>query len=126
MLSTQEILERLRALRKEMLLNQERLAGELGIDRTTYIRKEKGKIPITTDEWIKIAEVMGKDAAYFFHTNNDNRANNKAHNKEELLLKLFRSLNPEEKKDFVASIRLMLKGIQRKKVRDTLQTLIDA
>ena len=61
-----EVLERLRALREELALNQDYLAKRVGVDRTTYVRKERGVIPITTEEWIKLAAAMDREPSYFF------------------------------------------------------------
>ena len=124
MLGTKEILKRLRDLREEMFLKQEDLARYLGIDRTTYIRKEKGYIPITTDEWLKLARAMEKDLAYFFRS--DNASHGKevvSEGKEKILLRLYRALSLEEKQDLVTCLRLVLKGVKRKEVRDTINML---
>ncbi len=118
MSSTKEILLRLRVLRMEKRLRQSYLARRLGIDRTTYARKEKGTIPITTEEWLKIAGALDEEMDYFFISPDSADGG-----RERLLLKLYRSLSPEEQSDLVASIRLMLKGIRKKAVQDTLERL---
>lgn len=66
MLTTKKVLKRLKALREKRSLLQEQVARCLGIDRTTYVRKEKGLIPITTDEWLQLAVTMKEDPAFFF------------------------------------------------------------
>ncbi|MBI5598779.1 MAG: helix-turn-helix domain-containing protein [Deltaproteobacteria bacterium] len=123
MLSTKDILKRLRALREEKYLKQEFLARQLGIDRTTYIRKEKGRIPITTDEWLRLAQAMGRDLTYFFLSDNAPAANGVTEGSEELLVRLYRSLSIEEKQDLISCLRLILKGVKRKGVRDTIDML---
>lgn len=122
MLSTKEILGRLRTVREEKLLKQEHLAKQLKIDRTTYIRKEKGHIPISTDEWLKLAGAMDMDASYFFGSDSGG-VESRMKKKELLLLKLYRSLHADERRDLLYSVRLMLKGIKRKKVQETLRML---
>lgn len=64
--TTLDILDRLKALRKELALRQESLAARLGVDRSTYVRKERGAIPITTDEWLKLAKALDREPSYFF------------------------------------------------------------
>lgn len=123
MLTTKDILERLKRLREEKDLRQEHMARYLGIDRTTYVRKERGSIPITTDEWIKLAEAMEKDPSYFFRCSMSADKDPSIEDREALLLKLYRALTPEERDDFVCGIHLMLKGIRRKTVRETVERL---
>ncbi|MBI5559816.1 MAG: helix-turn-helix transcriptional regulator [Deltaproteobacteria bacterium] len=123
MLSTKEILKRLRTLREERYLKQEDLARRLGIDRTTYIRKEKGMIPITTDEWLRLARVLEKDLSHFFLADSRLSFRDAGGGKEKALLELYRSLSVEEKEDLIACLRLLLKGVKRKKVRATLGML---
>ncbi len=122
MLTTKEILARLRKLRAEMDLRQEHMARRLGIDRTTYVRKESGSIPITTEEWIKLAQAVEKDPSYFFRCQMavEEEA---ADDREALLVKLYRALTPEERDDFICGVHLMLKGIRRKTVRDAIERL---
>jgi transcriptional regulator with XRE-family HTH domain len=119
MLDTKEILRRLRVLREEKCLRQEYLARRLGIDRTTYARKEKGSIPLTTEEWLKLARAMDEEMEYFFTSSvSDIEA------RERLLLKLYRSLSLSEQRDLLATMHLILKGIGRKRVQDTLNRLL--
>jgi transcriptional regulator with XRE-family HTH domain len=119
MLRTKEILRRLKVLREEKRLRQEHLARRLGVDRTTYARKEKGSIPLTTEEWLKLARAMGEEMEYFFTSSfSDIEA------RERLLLKLYRSLSPSEQRDLLATMHLILKGIRRKKVQDALDRLL--
>ncbi len=128
-MSTEEILRKLRDLRVEKQMRQEHLARKLGIDRTTYIKKEKGYIPITTDEWLGLAAALDEDVSYFFAS--DNKAADKASqerligDKERFLIKLYRSLSRQEQEDLLSCIRLLLKGIKRKKVVDTLGMLFN-
>src|SRR3989337_854044 len=124
MLSTKDILKRLRTVREEKLLSQVQLAGRLDIDRTTYIRKEKGHIPITTEEWIKIAAAMDKEPSYFFDSGRERpRKSEAAEEPERLVLALWMTLNAEEKRDFTAFLRLIFRGGKKKKVQGTLPAL---
>lgn len=116
-------LGRLKNIRTCKKLSQEHLARGLGIDRTTYIRKEQGSIPITTGEWLKIAIVLGEEPSYFFSSMEKGKSLIKVREPERILLKLYRSLTPEEQKDMANSLRLMLKGIKRKKVKEAVDLL---
>jgi len=122
MLSTDQILRRLRTLREAKYLKQEYVARRMGIDRTTYIRKEKGYIPITTDEWLKLADAMDKEPAYFFSANSaaGQAGPDVLEEGERLLLELYRSLKRDEREDMACCLRLMLKGVKRKEVREAL------
>lgn len=121
--NTKEILARLRTLREEKDLRQGYIARRLGIDRTTYVRKEQGIIPITTEEWIKLAEAMGKDLSYFFSLSSPVFNKNEIGAAEMLLLKLYRSLSPEERYDLICGINLLLKNVRRKETSETLEML---
>ena len=116
-----EVLERLRALREELALRQDYLAKRVGVDRTTYVRKERGVIPITTEEWIKLAAAMDREPSYFFA---GGAAVKPALAKREmLLLRLYRSLRPPEQDDFVCAVHLKCRSIRRKAVQETLKLL---
>ena len=124
MLSTKDILKRLRTVREEKLLSQECLAKRLNIDRTTYIRKEKGHIPITTEEWMKLAAAMDKEPSFFFYSGRERLRKGEAVEKpERLVLALWRTLNAEEKRDFTACLRLIFRGVRKKKVQGTIEML---
>lgn len=119
MQNTKEILERLRSLRVEKALRQDHVAKVLGVSRTTYVRKEQGAIPITTEEWVKLSKAMGKELAYFFSLSSTG-------DREVLLLKLYRTLTPEEKSDFLSGIDLIFKRVRRKNIIQALEKLRDA
>ncbi len=121
--TTEATLKRLKEIRTCKGLSQEDLARGLGVDRTTYIRKEQGSIPITTEEWLKIALVLDEEPVYFFSLNEGGRSPVNVEEDERILLKLYRSLTPEEQQDMANSLRLMLKGIKRKKVREAVEML---
>ncbi len=124
MLNTKDILGRLRNLREEKAIRQECIARRLGIDRTTYVRKERGAIPITTDEWIKLAYAMKEDPSYFFSAPAIGLKKKYSNGKEKLLLKLYRSLDSEEKDEFICMLSLALKDARKKTVRQALDRLI--
>ncbi|MEE8574574.1 MAG: helix-turn-helix transcriptional regulator [Thermodesulfobacteriota bacterium] len=66
MIAIELILERIKITRTEKGIRQEELAEALGIDRTTYLRKESGQIPLSVEELLKIAEALDTNPAYFF------------------------------------------------------------
>ena len=120
MLNTREILKRLKVLREEKRVGQEYLARRLGVYRSTFARKENGSIPITTDEWVKLARAMDEEMNYFFSSSSSLDKDVR----ERLLLKLYRSLSLTEQRDLLGTMRLILKGIRRRKVQDTLNRLV--
>ena len=60
-----EMLARLKALRKDRNLKEEHLAHELGIDTETYVGKEKGTVPFTVKEWLRVSILMNVKLSYF-------------------------------------------------------------
>lgn len=72
-LLTTLVLHRLKILRKTQYFRQEDISKKLKIARSTYARKEKGAIPITTEEWFKLAEAMDVEVDYFFSIRSKNR-----------------------------------------------------
>lgn len=122
MSSTKKILRRLRTTRESRGLRQDQLAARLDVDRSTYARKETGAIPITTEEWLRIAKALDEEVAEFFHVDGTN-ADKGPSDGERALLKLYSSLTEEERGYLSASLRLVLKGINRKKVREALARL---
>lgn len=64
--NTAVILENLRTIRKSKEIKQSVIAHELGCDSASYSRKERGQIPITTEEWVKIAAILNEPIASFF------------------------------------------------------------
>jgi DNA-binding XRE family transcriptional regulator len=60
-----EMLQRLKALRKDRNIKEEDLAHELGIDMDTYIGKEKGSVPFTLKEWLRVSIAMNVRLSYF-------------------------------------------------------------
>lgn len=119
----QKVLERLKSLREELALRQDYVATRVGIDRTTYLRKEGGSVPITTDEWIKIAGAMGADPSYFFGACDKNTLQPELAPRERGLLRLYRSLRPAEQDDLVCAVYCKCRHIRRKAVQDTLKLL---
>lgn len=121
---TKEVLERLRALRKERGLRQESVARSLGIDRTTYVRKERGAIPITTEEWIGIARTLSVDAVVFFEAKGN--AQKARRSGDAALIALMQSLTGEETGRLLKALSETLAGVRRKKVKDALKALMGA
>ncbi|MEW5744301.1 MAG: helix-turn-helix transcriptional regulator [Nitrospirota bacterium] len=57
-MKTDRILKHLREIRKAKGIRQEFIAGELGIDRTSYSKKELGRVPLTLDELVTIVRLL--------------------------------------------------------------------
>lgn len=136
-----EILERLKVVREAKNFSQDDLARRLGIDRTTYVRKENGQIPVTTEEWLKISVIVEEDVEFFFKGNGGvQKSGNGLENngrgeqiktrqyiedeKETLLIRLYRNLTSSEKGDFLFALFLVLKRVRRRKVQETLKMLV--
>ncbi len=127
MVNTTEILSRIRKLREEKQLKQDDLAKHLGIDRTTYLRKEKGQIPLTTDELLLIAEFLDEPPAGFltkpsFDTLPGSGGGNLDEN-ENIILSIYRLLSSDERHDLLFSLRLILKGVENKSARKLLKEI---
>jgi len=72
------IQERLRTLRKQKGMSQEKMAKILSTDTSNYSRKERGETKIQDEEWQKIADALEvpvkdiKENDTKFSINNDN------------------------------------------------------
>ncbi len=62
----EDILDRLRAVRIEMGFSREDMDEALGLKSGEYGKKEDGEDPITTEQWLKIAETLGQPLERFF------------------------------------------------------------
>lgn len=124
MINTRVILYRLKRSREERGLRQDEMARCLDIDRTTYLRKEKGQIPISTEEWLIISEVLDKDPTHFFIDSDMTLDESPTELQEHLIAKLYRALSEEDRRDFLFTIRLILKGVESKEVSEALDNLI--
>jgi len=122
MTALKKVLRRLKALREQSSLSQSVLAEALGINRSTYVRKELGYIPITTEEWIKIAERLNVKPGYFFLTERG-IVKNCADDHERALISLYHSLKIMERDDLLTLIAIVFKGIKRKKVIENIARL---
>lgn len=120
MSDTTDILDRLRSLRRARALRQDFAAGVIGVDRTTYVRKEQGRIPITTEEWVRLASAMGVSPAYFFGDGKAVAEPERPVPGEIPLVRLFRALKNEEREEIASSLSLLLKGIRRRDVTEAL------
>lgn len=61
--------QKLRYERMSRKISQERMAKMLGMNHTSYWKRENGKVQISVEEFIKILEVMGipqSEAGNFF------------------------------------------------------------
>lgn len=61
-----EILRRLRVLRTGNKFSQKEMAQFIGCKEIEYAKKEKGELPISTEEWLKISEALGIPVEDFF------------------------------------------------------------
>ncbi len=117
-----KVLTRLKALREQCSLSQGAVARNLGINRTTYVRKEGGHIPITTEEWLKLAALLGVEPGYFFAAASRGPEEG-ADAYGMTLLALYRSLRAMEQRDLLTLIVIAFKGIRRKNVREKIARL---
>jgi len=122
MTGVKTVLIRLKALREQNSLGQCVLAETLGVNRSTYVRKELGYIPITTEEWVKLARRMDVKTSYFFEAESSGVEDNED-SPHRALLALYRSLKVMEQRDLLTLIVIAFKGIKRKKVRENITRL---
>lgn len=61
-----KILHQIKLLRKEKGFTQAKFAEVLKVDRTTYVRKESGFVPLTLKEFLLIADFLKAQPEYFF------------------------------------------------------------
>lgn len=61
------ILYQIKHMRKAKCLTQADMAERLGVERTTYVRKESGAIPVTLKEFLLIADILNIPPEYFFN-----------------------------------------------------------
>ncbi|MEJ1295451.1 helix-turn-helix transcriptional regulator [Latilactobacillus sakei] len=52
-------LKRIKAERVAKGFTQEQVANEIGMNRSSYIKRENGNVPFGADELAKVAEVLG-------------------------------------------------------------------
>jgi len=124
---TGDILARLKELREELVLRQEHLAARIGVDRSTYVRKERGAIPITTAEWLKLANALGRDPSFFFSaTGKPLMAWSDLAPRERNLIRFYRTLRPAEQDDLFCTVYLRFKSIRRKAAQESLRRLAEA
>lgn len=115
-----EILGRLKSLRVAKGLRQADMAGLIGVDRSTYVRKERGAIPISTEEWLLLSAALGRNVSLFFDGQGAH-VRTERHLPDEMLFKrLLKALRPDEKRYFFHAVTQMFKGIRRKDVASIL------
>lgn len=61
-----KILCQIKFCRKEKELTQAKLGDALKVDRTTYVRKERGLLPLTLKEFLVIADFLDIPPEDFF------------------------------------------------------------
>lgn len=59
MKTAEGVLEKIRIRRDELRLSHDAVAADLGLERSTYTRKENGDVPLTLEEFYKIVKVLG-------------------------------------------------------------------
>ena len=118
-----EILCQLKSFRVEKGLRQADMAERIGVDRSTYVRKERGSIPISTEEWLLLSSALGRDVSFFFGEKGVPAGRDQHYPDEALFKRLLRALRPDEKKYFFHSVTLMLKGIRRREVSSVLDSI---
>ncbi len=123
MTNTEELLKRIKEIRDQKKIKQQDLAEILKIDRTTYLRKEHGQIPITAEELLLISKAFSEEPALLFMPSGSEESPIPANREEIDLLRIYRALNDEERRDFIFSIRLILKGVDSKEVQEGLKGL---
>jgi len=119
----EKVLRRLRSLRKKRALTQDKLALSLGVSRSTYVRKEQGNIPVTTEEWLKLADFLGVEVSYFFTQENAAEVAEDSHGRA--LVSLYGFLTTHERRDLIRLIEIAFKGVKRKNVREQIVRLCD-
>ncbi len=65
-MNEQDILNRLRIIRTIKGTSQKMMAQAIGCNKNEYTQKEKGTIPVTTEEWLKIAKTLDVPVESFF------------------------------------------------------------
>lgn len=62
----EEVLKKLSTMRKKKGLSKEIMSQAIGCGTGEYAKKEKGTAPISTGEWIRIAESLNVPVCAFF------------------------------------------------------------
>ena len=62
-------LNKLKGLRVENGLTQKELAEKLGFSETTYVLKEKGRVPFKDYEIAELCKIFNVSASIFFENN---------------------------------------------------------
>lgn len=96
------------------------MAEQIGVDRSTYVRKERGSIPISTEEWIILSDALGKQITHFLAEHGGPTGKDAQTTEETLLMRLLRALRPEEKRYFFHTVSMMFKGVRRKEVASAI------
>ncbi|PXY41636.1 hypothetical protein DMB65_06710 [Flavobacterium cheongpyeongense] len=66
-----KVYQRIKEEREKKKFSQSYLALELKLDQSQYSRRENGAIPLTVNELLKIAEILGVKPEKFFATIGD-------------------------------------------------------
>jgi len=108
-LSSKEIGEKIRLLRKHAGLSQERLAELVGVSFQQIQKYEAGSTMLNTDKLQRVANALKVPASSFFEE--DTYEKPPLSDREKKLVKAFRSLVDEEIKEGL--VKLLVKAGQR-------------
>lgn len=106
-----KILGQIRLVRKQKGLTQESIATVIGVERSTYVRKESGAIPLTLGEFIKIAEFLEID----YNVSSGKLALvPKTHPEILQLVHMIESLSKDDKDFLIENTKKLIKFTKRK------------
>ncbi|POY40357.1 hypothetical protein C3L50_06840 [Flavobacterium alvei] len=98
--------ETIKAIRDEKKLSQGYLAFELGLDQSQYSRREKGEIPFTPNEIVKISKLLESSVAYLF---GEETTINQTVSIDEKLIEQY-ELRIKEKEEIIALLKSQIKS----------------
>ena len=105
---------RIRDLREDSDLTQERLAEILDMHKTTYTNYEQGKHTVPLDFAVTIAKYYGVSLDYIAGLTNDKRgfSHSDLTKEQTQLLRLIEKLSPEERKKTVSFLKAVIDMIK--------------
>jgi transcriptional regulator with XRE-family HTH domain len=106
LLSSKEIGEKVRLLRKHAGLTQEKLAELVGVSFQQIQKYENGSTKLNTDKLQQVANALKVPASVFF--GDDTYEKSPLSDKEKKLVKAFRSLGDEDIQDSL--VKLLIKA----------------
>lgn len=105
---------RIRDLREDSDLTQERLAEILDMHKTTYTNYEQGKHTVPLDFAVTIAKYYGVSLDYIAGLTNDKRgfSHSDLTKEQTQFLRLIEKLSPEERKKTVSFLKAVIDMIK--------------